>query len=98
MTCYSQVTISANNRGEMREFWFVFETPHLTFSEQMEALTVNGGLSGVRHDTRKLAPEDGLGDGRQITNSGEFYVGKNAVVTVAELKMPLFSATGERVA
>lgn len=98
MTCFSQVTISTNNRGEVCDFWFVFETPHLTFSDQMDALTANGGLSGVRHDTRKLTPEDGLGEGRQITNSLEFYVGKNAVVTVAELKMPLFSATGERVA
>lgn len=94
--CYSQVTITASNRGETREFWFVFETSHLTFAAQMDALTTDGGLTGVRHDTRKLMPEDGLGEGRQITSSSEFYVGKSAIVTVAEIRKPLFSATGER--
>ena len=88
--CYSQVTITVTNKGEKRDAWFVFETPHETLQQQIDQMLADGGLSGTRHDTRAV---DASGD-RQIVDSYATFIDRQIIVSVSELRHRLVDTTG----
>lgn len=88
--CYSQVTISVMNRGERREAWFVFRTPHQTVSDQIDQMMADGGLSGTRFDTKPT----GNGDDRQVVSSCQTFIDRSIILSIIELRGALLDKDG----
>ena len=88
--CYSQVTITVTNKGEKKDVWFVFETPHETLQQQIQQLVDDGYLSGTRYETR---PAGHNGD-RQVVNSYAAYIDRQIVISVTDLQSKLFDQHG----
>ncbi|TXH44942.1 MAG: hypothetical protein E6Q97_31965 [Desulfurellales bacterium] len=93
MPTYSQVTITVTNKGEKRDAWFVFESPHNSLKEQIDQMLADGGLNGVRHDTRTINMD---GD-RQIVDSYATFVDRQIIVSVTELRHRVFDRDNRRV-
>lgn len=94
MPTFSQVTIKVTNKGETRDAWFVFESPHESLKEQIDQMLADGGLNGTRHDTRVIGPD---GD-RQIVGSYTTFVDRQIIVSVSELRHRVFGHDNRQIA
>lgn len=85
-----QMTIKVINRGEPHEVWFVFESPNCgSVRELSQQLIADGGVSGVRHETRVVGEKL-----RQISESYEAFIDRSVIVGVTDLRSGLLDRRG----
>lgn len=78
------VTIDVSKTDQLRSIWFVFETPHSSYQEVVEALRRDGLVDGIRIDTESAGH-----DKKRERRRFKATLGKAGIIFMHELGFEL---------
>ena len=78
------VTIDISKTDQTRTIWFVFETPHKSYDEIVDALRRDGFVDGIRIDTESAGH-----DRKRERRRFKATLGKASIVFMQELGFEL---------